>query len=109
MSGERFPTNVFAGQIVYHGTSVAAARNILTHDINLRRCDRGYFGLGFYTAVDESLARSNYAGASGAVVKLVISRDARILDLRDPRGLERVYWYGVTSLLRESPRTLVVG
>lgn len=78
----------WAGRIVYHGTSGDAARDILTHGIDMAASHRGYLGQGFYVSPDHDHARSQYAqmadDAPGAVISAMIADKARILDLRNP-------------------------
>lgn len=72
-------------QTVYHGTDSESARDIAWNGVDMEKCTAGYFGVGFYTALDESLARSNYADfhdGEGVVLSFDIAPDARILDLR---------------------------
>lgn len=75
---------------VYHGTSVKDAENIQKYGIKVDKSTGGYFGWGFYTAIEFDLAKDNYAdfaeekGSSdkGAVLEFSISPEANILDLR---------------------------
>ena len=77
----------WAGRDVYHGTDPASAGDILTNGVNMDASHKGYLGQGFYVAVEEGLARSNYAEFSGegggSVLTMTISDRARILDLRN--------------------------
>ena len=74
-------------QVVYHGTDSDAGTDISRNGINLEKCTKGYFGLGFYAACDKALAKSNYAdfaeGEEGVVLSLQIHEGAKILDLRN--------------------------
>ncbi len=79
--------------VLYHGTSNDAGQAILRDGVRIDRCTRGYFGRGFYCALDEALAWSNYAdmcGEDGRVLKLQIAPSARILDLRLEEDAD--YW-----------------
>ncbi len=74
-------------QVLYHGTGASAAADILARGVDNDRSSLGYFGAGFYCACEESLARSNYADfadddEAGAVLEIVLTPGARILDLR---------------------------
>jgi len=78
----------WAGRVVFHGTSVAGAEDIAARGVDQSKSTKGYFGRGFYTTPDASLALSNYADwaeedARGAVLAVRISPAARIFDLRD--------------------------
>lgn len=76
---------------VYHGTSNSGARNIEANGIDINKSEGGYFGKGFYCAINFDLARSNYAEFAdendiderGAVMEFQILPEANILDLRD--------------------------
>lgn len=76
---------------VYHGTSNTAAKEIIKYGIDIDKSTGGYFGWGFYTAIDYELARTNYAefadengiDEKGVVLEFSINPEANILDLRD--------------------------
>lgn len=75
-----------AGSQMFHGTSQEAAQRILGEGVIIEKSGGGYFGIGFYAALDLELARSNYADLAddgGCVLAFELSKDARILDLRD--------------------------
>ena len=87
-SQEELPVGQWGGKIVYHGTSKEAADDIVRNGVDMSKAMGGYFGFGFYTTPDKSLAQSNYADfgredEESAVVELVINTDAKILDMRD--------------------------
>lgn len=73
---------------VFHGTDKQSAKDILDNGLNIKKCERGYFGKAFYVTTDEELAKSNYADFSGddeggVVLKFEMNPIKRILDLRD--------------------------
>ena len=76
---------------VYHGTSNSGAKDIEQNGVDITKSHGGYFGWGFYCAVDYELAKSNYAEFAdendiderGAVLEFEILPQANILDLRD--------------------------
>ena len=81
------------GTILYHGTDGESASDILSNGIDQSKSEKGYFGSGFYTTPDEELARNNYADFSGdedggAVVRLAIRDDAKIIDTANPSDYE---------------------
>lgn len=100
------PENVkdWRGHIVFHGTSKEAAEDIVKNGIDNEKSNKGYFGKGFYATSDEDLANKNYAEfqneGNGDVVAIKISKNARILDLRNEKdsevykksGLENDQW-----------------
>lgn len=65
MIAGRFPSDEvvghWPGRVIYHGTSAAAAKDIRASGVDITKCTPGYFGVGFYLAEDEDLARNNYA------------------------------------------------
>ena len=76
------------GMLLYHGTSQEGAESIRKTGIDMRKSHKGYFGQGFYTAVDEDLAKSNYADFSGdeeggAVLTFKLKPGFRVLDMRN--------------------------
>ena len=78
----------WAGRIVFHGTDMESAEDIVQNGVDMSKASGGYFGFGFYTTPDKILAKSNYADfgredGEAAVVELVIKPNARILDMRD--------------------------
>lgn len=82
MSENRFSN----GFTAYHGTSNESARDILWRGVDMDKSAGGYFGTGFYLALEPELARSNYAdfagdGEPGVVLSCEIMPGARILDL----------------------------
>ena len=89
-----YPTGsvAWAGRTVYHGTSLAAAQEILSGGISPDFLEAGYFGRAFYVTDQESVARDNYALASedgGAVLKMRITEaPGRVLDLRNAKDWE---------------------
>ena len=90
---EELPVGQWAGSVVYHGTDREAAEDILRRGVDMSRAQGGYFGFGFYTTPDKSLAQSNYADfgredEEAAVLELVIRPDAKILDMRDAEDSE---------------------
>ena len=76
---------------IYHGTSNTGAADIEQNGVDITKSHGGYFGWGFYCAVDYELAKSNYAEFAdendiderGAVLEFEILPQANILDLRD--------------------------
>ena len=76
---------------VYHGTSNSGAKDIEMNGVDISKSHGGYYGWGFYCAVDYELAKSNYAEFAdendiderGAVLEFEILPQANILDLRD--------------------------
>jgi hypothetical protein len=90
---------------LYHGTGVADAEAIETEGISMDASGKGYFGQGFYLAVDPALAKSNYADfadeeEAGVVLQYGVKPEARLLDLRDSddwdtwkaSGLDQQIW-----------------
>jgi hypothetical protein len=71
---------------VYHGTSRANAENIKRLGVRMDKSGQGYFGTAFYVTPDESLARSNYAGTDGVVLKFKLDPRAMIIDLTNSSG-----------------------
>jgi hypothetical protein len=74
--------------MVFHGTDVESANDIIQNGLDLSKCDRGYFGKAFYVTTDGELARSNYADFTGdeeggVVLNFEMNPITRILDLRD--------------------------
>jgi hypothetical protein len=72
---------------VYHGTDLEAAKDIKKNGLNLKKCDRGYFGKAFYVTTDKELAKSNYADFSGdeeggVVLEFEMNPINKFLDLR---------------------------
>ena len=75
---------------VFHGTSLKGAENIQKYGVKISKSFGGYFGWGFYTAIDYNLAKNNYAEFSddnatdekGVILEFKISPNANILDLR---------------------------
>ena len=75
---------------VFHGTSLKGAENIQKYGVKISKSFGGYFGWGFYTAIDYNLAKTNYADFSddnttnekGVILEFKINPDANILDLR---------------------------
>ena len=89
--------------IVYHGTSAAAARDILKRGVRMEESSKGYFGMGFYTTEKQELAKSNYADfsgedeESGVVLAFQVKPRARLLDLRKSADWDRymaLRWQG---------------
>lgn len=79
-------------KILYHGTSEKSALNIIKRGVDMRKCSKGYFGVGFYMADDFALAKSNYADFSedcGFVLTFELSEKARILDLSRKADYEK--------------------
>jgi hypothetical protein len=76
---------------VFHGTSLKGAENIQKYGVKINKSYGGYFGWGFYTAIDYQLAKNNYAEFSddnatdekGVILEFKISPNANILDLRN--------------------------
>jgi len=79
---------------VFHGTSAEGARDIIANGIDIRKSYGGYFGTGFYCALDYNLAKSNYADFAenetdsdniehGVILEFNVKSTANILDLRD--------------------------
>ncbi|MGY6271941.1 hypothetical protein ACXIUT_19795 [Achromobacter denitrificans] len=92
---------------LFHGTSLAFARDIEARGIDMSKVSAGYFGVGFYTAEEFDLAKRNYADFAdedgGAILEFSLAEHARILDLRTPEGFEeyqRVTDNGRLSLSR---------
>jgi hypothetical protein len=77
---------------VFHGTSIEGAKDIQQNGINISKSEGGYFGVGFYTTPDLSLAKSNYAdfaeGSGGAILEFQVDPQANILDTDDPQDFE---------------------
>lgn len=78
---------------LYHGTDIQSAMNIQKNGVDISKGHGGYFGWGFYTTPDINLAKSNYADFSGVedggvVLEFELSKNANILDLRDPDDFE---------------------
>lgn len=76
-----FPLNV------YHGTDLESAKDISKNGLNLKKCERGYFGRAFYVTADKELAKSNYADFSGdeeggIVLEFEMNPINKFLDLR---------------------------
>ena len=72
---------------LYHGTSKLSGEDIIRDGVDMRKSTKGYFGAGFYTTPDFSLAKASYADFSddeGCILMLTIRENARILDLRKP-------------------------
>lgn len=86
--------------IVYHGTSEAAALDIAKRGVRIEASSKGYFGMGFYTTENKTLAKSNYADfadddeGAGVVLEFKVSPRARLLDLRKPKHWEK--WASLT-------------
>jgi hypothetical protein len=94
------PAAAQAQVVLYHGTDMESARSILSGGIDQEKSHKGYFGVGFYCADDESLARSNYAEFSdgeAAVLAVTLSSDARLLDLSTEEGFLRWRDSGLTQ------------
>jgi hypothetical protein len=80
---------------LYHGTSKQGAEDIINNGIDIDKSEGGYFGKGFYCAIEFALAKSNYADfayeegldASGAVLEFKVV-GGNILDLRDAEDFE---------------------
>ena len=97
----------WAGKVLYHGTDSGGAASILEGGPQIDRSSGGYFGRGFYLAVEQALAESNYADMNdeGVVLKCRLSAEARIWDLREPdafakwTALERSVRGGVANPL----------
>lgn len=81
---------------VYHGTSYSGAQDIMRNGIDMNKSEGGYFGKGFYCALDFNLAKNNYAEFAeeegiderGVVLEFDVNPGANILDLRDERDWE---------------------
>lgn len=86
MKNTRFlGSKVWAGQIIWHGTSYENLKNISENGIQADCFEGGYFGYGFYGANEKELAISNYAEKNDdkpSVLSFKISDEARILDMR---------------------------
>ena len=89
---------------LYHGTDMESAKNIAKYGVDMKKSHKGYFGIGFYTATNENLAKSNYAdfaddeGEPGTVLKFKLNSNAKILDLDKPKDFEEyknAKWKGV--------------
>ena len=89
---------------LYHGTDIESAKNIAKYGVDIKKSHKGYFGIGFYTATNENLAKSNYAdfaddeGEPGTVLKFKLNSNAKILDLDKPKDFEEyknAKWKGV--------------
>jgi hypothetical protein len=93
----------WGGQTVYHGTDLKSAQNILSGGVQIAASTGGYFGRGFYTTPDVSLAKSNYADfaadeeneSPGAILSFTISSSARILDMRDENDSD--FWMRISK------------
>lgn len=90
--------------IVYHGTSKRSAKNIISKGIQLRYCTLGYFGKGFYTTEDITLAQGNYADYNesddpGVVLAFDVSSKARLLDLRKENDWEKFKTMNFSELM----------
>ncbi|MFL9610966.1 hypothetical protein ACKF11_12845 [Methylobacillus sp. Pita2] len=72
--------------LLYHGTDMESAENIINHGVDINKCTKGYFGQGFYLATNVELAIANYAdfsGEDGAVIAFVVPSIKDVLDLRE--------------------------
>jgi hypothetical protein len=75
-------------EYVYHGTVRNSAKNIIQNGIDMKYSALGYFGQGFYTTPDASLAKSNYADFAddedepGVVLKFKVDPSSNVLDMR---------------------------
>lgn len=73
--------------VLYHGTDITSAQNIIKHGIKIDASTGGYFGKGFYTTPDLKLVKSNYADFAednqGVIMEFMLNPNANILDLRD--------------------------
>lgn len=86
-------TKIWGDKFLWHGTDVNSAKIIRDQGLDMTKSHGGYFGKGFYTAVDRDHALSSYAGWAfdeegeerlpGALIKIKVMPDARILDLRN--------------------------
>lgn len=81
--------DLWPGQTLYHGASADHAADIVANGVDMTQSTGGYFGVGFYMADDEAVARKNYADfqdedEAGAVVAAEIAEGAMILDMRNP-------------------------
>ena len=79
--------------LLYHGTDMKSGLDIQKKGVDILKGHGGYFGWGFYTTPTIELAKSNYADFSGdenggVVLELQLSKNAKILDLRDPDDFE---------------------
>ena len=87
------------GREVWHGTDPDSAADILGFGVRMAVCGQGYFGRAFYVADEQGLAVENYANFSGedagAVLRLRISDEARILDLRN--AVDAAAWTAVAT------------
>lgn len=84
-------TFVWSGRSVFHGGSRLDVDDILANGIDMGQSSGGYFGQAFYVADDARTAHENYAEAAddeGAVVRIAIAEDAKILDLRNAADWE---------------------
>lgn len=76
-------------EFLYHGTSNQGADSIESGGVSMEASSKGYFGQGFYLAVDPMLAKTNYADMNddedepGVVLQFKVKPDAKLLDLRD--------------------------
>ena len=88
------PNEIENFDILYHGTDKDSAAQIRQNGLDISKSSGGYFGWGFYTTPDESLAKDNYAdfsgedAESGVVLKFKLNPEANILDLRKPEHFE---------------------
>jgi hypothetical protein len=79
---------------VYHGTDLKSAKDIQQNGLSLDKCEKGYFGKGFYVTTDQALAKSNYADFSGEeeetgiVLEFTLNPQGKILDLRESKDWE---------------------
>ena len=92
---------------VFHGTSLKGAENIKKYGVKINKSFGGYFGWGFYTAIDYNLAKSNYAEFSddnatdekGVILEFSISPAANILDLRKDKDFK--IWQPYSNVIGE--------
>ena len=92
---EDVPVGKWAGRVVFHGTEMGAANDIMKRGIDNQKSSKGYYGRGFYCASDYELARNNYADfgreddEESAVLAIQINPKAKILDMRNEKDWEK--------------------
>jgi len=100
---------------VYHGTSNTGAKDIETSGVDINKSYGGYFGKGFYCAIDFNLAKSNYAEFAdendiderGAILEFEILPEANILDLRDSDDWDTYLPYSRTIFKPNHPQEML--
>lgn len=94
--------SVYANRVFYHGTSAAAAKSITTDGVDPLRTSTSFYGKGFYTSSDKSIARLYSTGAIVGM-KLDVKKPLVVYDQADLK--RRMAAMGVNDVKRQGNQT----